>query len=73
MKFIEVVGKKFKLASRFERLYAFFIDGVLLAGAPTNCVRFSKNSRGSAYSSRSIQHLTLDIRGPKPNYQEVRW
>lgn len=33
MKFIEVVGKKFKLASRFERLYAFFIDGVLLAGA----------------------------------------
>ena len=32
MKFIEVVGKKFKLASRFERLYAFFIDGVLLAG-----------------------------------------
>ena len=33
MKFIEVVGKKFKLASRFERLYAFLIDGVLLAGA----------------------------------------
>ena len=33
MKFIEVVGKKFKLASRFERLYAFFIDGVLLAVA----------------------------------------
>lgn len=33
MKLIEVVGKKFKLASRFERLYAFFIDSVLLAGA----------------------------------------
>ena len=33
MKFIEVVGKKFKLASRLERLYAFFIDGVLLAGS----------------------------------------
>ena len=33
MKFIEVVGKKFKLASRFERLYAFLIDSVVLAGA----------------------------------------
>ena len=32
MKFIEVVGKKFKLASRFARLFAFFIDGLLVAG-----------------------------------------
>ena len=30
MKFIEVAGKKFKLASRFARLFAFFIDGTLL-------------------------------------------
>ena len=33
MKFIEIVDKKFKLASRLARLYAFFIDGVLLTGA----------------------------------------
>ena len=31
MKFIEIAGKKFKLASRFARLFAFFIDGMLLA------------------------------------------
>ncbi len=32
MKFIEVAGKKFKLASRFARLFAFLIDGLLVAG-----------------------------------------
>ena len=32
MKFIEVAGKKFKLASRFARLFAFLIDGMLVAG-----------------------------------------
>ena len=32
MKFIEVAKKKFKLASRLARLYAFFIDSVLLTG-----------------------------------------
>ena len=32
MKFIEVAGKKLKLASRFARLSAFFIDGMLVAG-----------------------------------------
>lgn len=32
MKFIEVAGKKFKLASRFARLLAFLIDGMLVAG-----------------------------------------
>ena len=32
MKFIEVAGKKLKLASRFARLLAFFIDGMLVAG-----------------------------------------
>lgn len=32
MKLIEVAGKKFKLASRFARLFAFFIDGMLVAG-----------------------------------------
>ena len=31
MKFIEVAGKKLKLASRRTRLYALFIDGLLLA------------------------------------------
>ena len=31
MKFIEIAGKKFRLASRFARLFAFFIDGMLLA------------------------------------------
>ena len=33
MKLIEIAGKKFKLASRFARLFAFFIDGLLVAGA----------------------------------------
>ena len=31
MKSIEVAGKQFKLASRFARLFAFLIDGMLLA------------------------------------------
>ena len=33
MKFIEVAGKKFKLASRLTRLYAFFIDIALIGAA----------------------------------------
>ena len=33
MKFIEVAGKKFKLASRLTRLYAFFIDVALIGAA----------------------------------------
>lgn len=32
MKFIEIAGKKFKLASRFARLFAFLMDGMLVAG-----------------------------------------
>ncbi len=32
MKFIEVAGKKLKLASRFARLSAFLIDGMLVVG-----------------------------------------
>ena len=31
MKFVEITGKKFRLGSRFARLFAFFIDGLLLA------------------------------------------
>ena len=31
MKFIEVAGKKFKLASRLARLYALLIDGLVLS------------------------------------------
>ena len=31
MKFVEITGKKFRLGSRFARLFAFFIDGTLLA------------------------------------------
>ena len=32
MKLIKIAGKKFKLASRFARLFAFLIDGMLVAG-----------------------------------------
>ncbi len=32
MKSIKIAGKKFRLASRFARLFAFFIDGMLVAG-----------------------------------------
>ena len=31
MKFVEITGKKFRLGSRLARLFAFFIDGTLLA------------------------------------------
>ena len=31
MEFVEITGKKFRLGSRFERLFASFIDGMLLA------------------------------------------
>ena len=31
MKFVEITGKKFRLGSRFARVFAFFIDGMLLA------------------------------------------
>jgi len=31
MKVVEITGKKFRLGSRFARLFAFFIDGTLLA------------------------------------------
>ena len=46
MKFVEITGKKFRLGSRFARLFAFFIDGTLLASVLTvlllllNPVRF---------------------------------
>ena len=30
MKFVEITGKKFRLGSRFARLFAFFIDGTIL-------------------------------------------
>ena len=46
MKFVEITGKKFRLGSRFARLFAFFIDGTLLASVLTvlflflNTVRF---------------------------------
>ena len=33
MKFINIAGKKFKLASRLKRLYAFFIDVALIGAA----------------------------------------
>ena len=32
MKFVEITGKKFRLGSRFARLFAFLIDGMLLTG-----------------------------------------
>ncbi len=31
MKFVEITGKKFRLGSRFARLFAFLVDGMLLA------------------------------------------
>ena len=46
MKFVEITGKKFRLGSRSARLFAFFIDGTLLASVLTvlllllNPVRF---------------------------------
>ena len=54
MKLIEIAGKKFKLGSRFARLFAFFIDGMLVAGVLSILV-FLFDVMGSGIGSSLIR------------------
>lgn len=60
MKFIEVARKKFKLASRFARLFAFFIDGLLVAGVLSILV-FLFDAMGSGIGPSLIQIGLLSV------------
>ena len=73
MKFIEVAGKKFKLASRFARLFAFFIDGILVAGVLSILV-FLFDAMGSGMGASLIRigllSTLLWTLGPKTKADE---
>ena len=73
MKFIEVAGKKLKLASRFARLSAFFIDGILIAGVLSILV-FLFDAMGSGIGPSLIRigllSTLLWTLGPKTNIDE---
>ena len=73
MKFIEVAGKKLKLASRFARLFAFFIDGMLVAGVLSILV-FLFDAMGSGIGPSLIRigllSALLWTLGPKSKIDE---
>lgn len=73
MKFIEVAGKKFKLASRFARLFAFLIDGILVAGVLSILV-FLFDAMGSGIGPSLIRigllSALLWTLGPKTKIDE---
>ena len=73
MKFIEVTGKKFKLASRFARLFAFLIDGMLVGGLLSILV-FLFDAMGSGIGPSLIRigllSALLWILGPKTKMDE---
>lgn len=73
MKFIEVAGKKFKLASRWARLSAFFIDGMLVAGVLSILV-FLFDAMGSGIGPSLIRigllSALLWTLGPKTKIDE---
>ena len=73
MKFIEVAGKKFKLASRLARLFAFLIDGMLVAGILSILV-FLFDAMGSGIGSSLIRigllSALLWTLGPKTKIDE---
>ena len=73
MKFIEVARKKFKLASRFTRLFAFFIDGMLVVGVLSILV-FLFDAMGSGIGSSLIRIGLLSVLlwtlGPKTKIDE---
>ena len=73
MKLIEVAGKKFRLASRFARLFAFLIDGILVAGILSMLVSlFDAMGSGIAPSFIRIGLLSalLWTLGPKTKVDE---
>ena len=73
MKFIEVAGKKLKLASRFARLFAFLIDGMLVAGVLSILV-FLFDAMGSGIGPSLIRigllSALLWTLGPKTKVHE---
>lgn len=73
MKLIEIAGKKFKLAPRFARLFAFFIDGMLVAGVLSILV-FLFDVMGSGIGSSLIRigllSALLWTLGPKNKVDE---
>ncbi len=73
MKFIEIAGKKLKLASRFARLFAFLIDGMLVAGALSILV-FLFDAMGSGIGPSLIRigllSALLWTLGPKTKIDE---
>ena len=76
MKFIEIAGKKFKLASRFARLSAFFIDGMLVAGVLSILV-FLFDAMGSGIGPSLIRIGLLSVLlwtlGPKTEIDEDKF
>ena len=73
MKLIEVAGKKFKLASRWARLSAFLIDGMLVAGVLSILV-FLFDAMGSGIGPSLIRigllSALLWTLGPKTKIDE---
>lgn len=73
MKFIEVAGKKLKLGSRFARLFAFLIDGMLVAGVLSILV-FLFDAMGSGIGPSLIRigllSALLWTLGPKTKIDE---
>ena len=73
MKFIEIAGKKFKLASRFARLFAFLIDGMLVTGVLSILV-FLFDAMGSGIGPSLIRigllSALLWTLGPKTKIHE---
>lgn len=74
MKFIEIAGKKLKLASRFARLFAFLIDGMLVAGVLSILV-FLFDAMGSGIGPSLIRigllSALLWTLGPKTKITQV--
>ena len=73
MNSIKIAGKKFKLGSRFARLFAFLIDGMLLAGVLAILV-FLFDVMGSGFSASLVRIGLLSILlwtlGPKTKLSE---
>ncbi|MYA71321.1 hypothetical protein F4009_01970 [Candidatus Poribacteria bacterium] len=73
MKFIEVAGKKLKLGSRLARLFAFLIDGMLVAGVLSILV-FLFDAMGSGIGPSLIRigllSALLWTLGPKTKVDE---
>ena len=73
MNAIKIAGKKFKLGSRFARLFAFLIDGMLLAGVLAVLV-FLFDVMGSGFSASLVRigllSILLWILGPKTKLSE---